>query len=79
MLTVLSYLYVTGTPFSQELIYRFQQRREKIMENYAMKNAMFCDPRHCFELTSEERSCAKQRLVALYNRLQSNQFIFFTK
>lgn len=72
------FLLIIGTPFAQELLYSFQNRREKIMENIAMMNALFCDPRHMFILTSEERRIIKIRLIALFNRLKGDISIPFS-
>jgi hypothetical protein len=52
-------------------MFSFQARRDKILENAAMQNALYCDPRYIFLLTIEERSLVRRRLIALYNRLKS--------
>lgn len=70
------YSVCTGTSFAQELIYAFSKRRDKIMENDAMKNALYCDPRYLFILTKEERRQARIRLMILYKRIISKEELF---
>ena len=67
----------TGTPFSQELVFAFQTRYDKITDSRAMKNALFCDPRYIFELSVEERRQTKIRLSDLHDRIESN--IYFIR
>ena len=58
-------LIAIGTPLSQELVYRFEERREEIMNNEAMLNALFLDPRHLFKLTDNDRKITKKKLIGI--------------
>lgn len=70
---------MVGTPFSQELVFNFQKRRDQIMENDTMLNVMFCDPCYIFQMTSEERKMARGRLSNLYVRLKSTSIIIIIR
>jgi len=61
-----------GTPFSQELLYAFQMRIDTIMENQALLNAMYLDPRYNCLLSSSQKEKTVKSLKTLFSRLQSN-------
>lgn len=71
MLYLLLCFVVSGTPLSQEMVYNFEKRRNELLNGNAMLMAMFLDPRHLFELTATERSDIKQKLIALFKRIES--------
>jgi len=62
-----------GTPLAQEIVYNLEKRCKKLLESKAMLNAMYVDPRHLFELTSEERTAVRKDLCALYKRLNGDR------
>lgn len=68
------FLWFQGTPLSQEIIYNLEKRKEKLMNSQAMRNAMFLDPRHLFELTASECTQVKKDLVAIFKRFQGSYY-----